>query len=57
MFPDTDSDTAGWVEHNRKFSEIWANITRKGVPPADADDWAGATDKMKEFSEKSGAGS
>ena len=57
IVPDTDSDTAGWVEHNRKFSEIWANITRKGVPPADADDWAGATDKMKEFSEKSGAGS
>ena len=57
IVPDTDSDMAKWVEFNRKYSESWPNITRKGEPPADADKWADIGEKMKEFSEKPGQGS
>ena len=57
IVPDTEPDTEKWVEHNRKFSEAWPNITRKGTSPADADDWNGKPDKLeKEFSANPGAG-
>ncbi len=55
--PDTDDSMAKWVDFNHKYSELWPNITRKGEPPPDADDWAQVTDKMKHFSSNPGTNS
>jgi ferredoxin len=57
IVPDTEGDVAQWVEHNRKYAETWPNIARKGEPPADADQWKDAKDKMKYFSPNPGKGS
>ncbi len=55
ILPDTEGDLSMWVEHNREYSEQWPNITRKGEPPADADEWKDRPDKMKLFSAKPGS--
>lgn len=44
--PDTIEGAARWVELNRKYSKQWPNITKKGIPPADADQWHGVPDKL-----------
>ena len=31
--PDTEAGMDQWLEVNRKYSESWPNITRKGEPP------------------------
>ena len=54
--PDTDPGLEQWLEINTKYAEIWPNITMKGEPPADADDWAGKPNKLALLSEKPGAG-
>ena len=59
IIPDTGGgdDEAKWLEINTKFAEIWPNITRKGEPPANADDFKDETGKFdKYFSEKPGEG-
>ena len=38
-----------WLEHNRTYATQWPNITRKGTPPADADQWKGAAEKFSRF--------
>ena len=44
-----------WAEINRKYSEIWPNITEKKTPPSDAEKWQNIKDKSnKHFSEKPG---
>ena len=48
ILPDSEGDMEKWVEINQKFSDAWPNITRKGTPPADADDWTDTKDKFKE---------
>ena len=48
-----------WEEINRKYSEVWPNITqmRKEDVPADAEDWNGVPNKLEEhFSDKPGKG-
>ena len=51
ILPDTEGDLAKWVEINGQYSELWPNITKKGEPPADADDWRDVPDKFeKHFS-------
>ena len=55
--PDTEPGMEPWLELNRKFSQSWPNITRKGEPPADRDEWAKVTDKLAEhFSPNPGDG-
>ena len=56
--PDTEVEAAEhWLEVNRKYSELWPNITRKKDAPADADEWAKVPDKFeKYFSEEPGEG-
>ena len=52
-------DEIKWEEINRKYSEIWPNITqaRPEDVPSDADDWNGVPNKYEEhFSEKPGRG-
>ena len=52
ILPDTEKDTAKWVEMNRKFAEMWPNIVERKEPPADADEWKGKSGKFEEhFSE------
>ncbi len=55
ILPDTEGDLSMWVEHNRAYSEQWPNITRKGEPPADADEWKDVANKMEKFSPKPGS--
>jgi ferredoxin len=54
---DTDAGAEDWLELNRKFSEAWPNITRKGEPPADGKKFEGEAGKFeKYFSEDPGKG-
>ena len=60
IIPDTagDDDSGQWLEINRKFAEIWPNITRKGDTPDDADDYKDEEGKFeKYFSDNPGEGS
>ncbi len=57
ILPDTEPEAEKWLELNRKYSEIWPNITRKGTPPPDADQWKGVPDKFaNHFSPEPGSG-
>ncbi len=52
-----DAPDGKWLRVNTQYALIWPNITRKGEPPADADSFAGQTDKFeKYFSENPGPG-
>ena len=53
ILPDSDTN-AEWIEINTKFSNVWPNITVKGAPPADCDDWNGKENKKDLLSEKPG---
>ena len=46
---DTDPQADTWLETNREYSETWPNITRKGEPPADADDYRDMKGKFEKF--------
>jgi ferredoxin len=56
IIPDTEPNLDNWLEINRKFAEVWPNITRKGDAPADADDWNGKKGKTELLSEAPGTG-
>ncbi|OYW74451.1 MAG: ferredoxin, partial [Asticcacaulis sp. 32-58-5] len=46
-----------WLEVNSKYSRIWPNISVKGTPPADREDFEREEGKFeKYFSEKPGDG-
>ena len=50
---DTEDENGKWLEINKKYSELWPNINKKGIPPQDADDFRNEKDKFKKyFSEK-----
>jgi ferredoxin len=51
IFPDSDNRANDWKEPNRKLSAEWPNITRKGEPLPDADEWKGKTGKAALLSE------
>ncbi len=56
--PDTESGLENLLELNRKYAEVWPNITVKGEPPADHKEYEDVTGKLeKYFSEKPGQGS
>ena len=52
--PDNNDTALGWVEHNRKYSDLWPNITTKGDVPKDEEKWRNVSDKFKYFSIKPG---
>ena len=56
IIPDTEPNLDNWLEINRKFAEVWPNITRKGDAPADADEWNGKSGKTELLSEAPGTG-
>ena len=52
---DTEDENGKWFEINKKYSEVWPNITKKGIPPRDADNFRKEKKKFeKYFSEKPG---
>ena len=53
IFSEDDEQTE-WLELNRKYADIWPNISEKKEPPSDAKEWDGVKDKMKYFSEEPG---
>ena len=57
--PDTEDEPDGkWLKINSEYAKTWPNITLKGEPPADADDFERETGKFeKYFSDKPGKGS
>jgi ferredoxin len=55
IIPDSEPKAEKFLELNREYATTWPNITRKGVPPADADDWKDVADKYpKDFSAEPG---
>ncbi len=56
IIPDTESGLEKWLDLNAKYAEEWPNITRKGTPPPDADEWREVADKFQHFSSKPGKG-
>ena len=59
IIPDTggDDQSTKWLEINTKYSEDWPNITRKGEPPEDADNFKDEDGKFeKYFSDQPGEG-
>ena len=54
---DTEPDMEGWVELNQRYAQQWPNIRLKGTPPADADQWRGVPDKLRDYeSDRPGQG-
>ena len=54
--PDTDSGLEDWLELNRKYAEVWPNITRQKEPLADSDQWRDVKDKLQHFRPGPGEG-
>jgi ferredoxin len=54
--PDTEDEPDGkWLRINSEYAKIWPNITVKGTPPADREEFERETGKFeKYFSEKPG---
>lgn len=49
ILPDTAEGIEKWAELNAKYATIWPNITVKGTPPADADDYKDVPDKYEKY--------
>lgn len=47
ILPDSDERAAAWADINTKYAGIWPNITHKGTPPADAEEWQDKPGKAK----------
>lgn len=57
ILPDTDDRAEAWLEVNRKYSELWPNITIKKDAMAEAENMKGVANKFKtDFSDKPGEG-
>ncbi|MXV44174.1 DUF3470 domain-containing protein [Saccharibacter sp. 17.LH.SD] len=52
IFPDSDERAASWMEINAKYAAIWPNMSQKGTPPADSEEWNGKPGKREMLSEK-----
>ena len=57
ILPDSEEGTEDWVNFNRKYSEIWPNITQLKDPMKEADKFLKEENKLDlYFSEKPGEG-
>jgi ferredoxin len=56
--PDSeDSPDGKWLKVNTEYAKIWPNITHKGTPPIDADEFRDKAGKFElYFSSKPGQG-
>ncbi len=43
-------DLVSYIELNKKFSEMWPNITRKKAALPDAEEWRNVKDKLQHLS-------
>ena len=51
IVPDTDRKaTDEFLRLNAEYAQVWPNITRKDVPPADAAEWDGVEGKRAHLS-------
>jgi ferredoxin len=57
IVPDTEPNLAVWLELNADYAEKWPNITSKGEPPADWEDWKDKPGKKELLSPNPGGGS
>ena len=49
ILPDSDEEADKWLDLNTKQSNFWPNITRKGEPPSDGEDFEGVEDKFNKY--------
>lgn len=49
--PDTMDGAQFWIDLNKKYADKWPNISEKGEPCADKDEWANKPDKLPLLSE------
>ena len=57
IVPDSDPQASQWLPLNTEYAAKWPNITRKGTPPADADEHREEPGKFdKYFSANPGKG-
>lgn len=56
IVPDTEANIEKWMDINADYADKWPNISRKGEPPADSDDWRDKPGKLELFSENPGSG-
>ncbi|MCP5411421.1 MAG: ferredoxin family protein [Alphaproteobacteria bacterium] len=54
ILQDSEGGAEMWLQLNARYSKIWPNIVMKGEPPADANRWAGAINKLNLFSPQPG---
>ena len=47
--PDTNDKVDKWLEINKKYSEIWPNITLKKAPPIDNEKFKDEKDKFEKY--------
>ena len=52
ILPDSDDRAMAWTEINAKYAALWPNMTRKGTPPIDAQEWNNRPNKAFLLSEK-----
>ena len=58
IIPDSDDGADKWVSINEDYASKWPNITSKGTPPEDAENFKDEDDKFKKyFSKDPGKGS
>ena len=55
IVPDSDESAGEWLPINTEYANKWPNITAKGEPPADAEEWKGKPDKKQLFSTNPGS--
>ncbi len=56
IVPDTEPEVEEWLVINTEYASSWPNITRKGEPPADADEWKDKANKREHLSPNPGSG-
>ena len=47
--PDSQPDLEQWLKVNADFAKRWPSITKKKDRPADADKWAGVSNKFQKY--------
>tara|TARA_A100000164_G_scaffold341059_1_gene337469 strand:+ start:426 stop:659 length:234 start_codon:yes stop_codon:yes gene_type:complete len=47
--PDTNDKVEKWLEINKKYSEIWPNITTKKTPPIDNEKFKDEKNKFEKY--------
>ena len=46
---DTEEGSEKWLEINKKYSEVWPNITQKKDPPQDYKDFENEENKFEKY--------